>query len=192
MAAMSIVPRPLAALLAALTLAFGAAACGEERTVSPAETESEEQAAEPAPETTAEEPAAPAGAVPTVSKDLSKKPTIPKPEGEPPAELVKKDVVAGKGPAVKQGQTAEVQYVGASWSTGGEFDASWDRGEPFPFQIGGGQVIQGWDQGVAGMKVGGRRVLVIPPELGYGAQGSPPAIAPNETLVFVVDLTKIS
>jgi peptidylprolyl isomerase len=92
---------------------------------------------------------------------------------------------------VKAGQTATVDYVGVSFSTGQEFDASWDRGEPFPFPLGGGQVIQGWDQGVEGMKVGGRRELVIPPDLGYGPQGSPPAIAPNETLVFVIDLKKI-
>jgi peptidylprolyl isomerase len=187
---MPIAPRPLAALLAAFALAFGAAACGEERTVKPAE--STDQAAA---ETTAPEPTpAPSSdaAVPAVSKNLDKKPAIPKPTGTPPSKLIIKDIVVGKGPAVKQGETATVDYVGASWSTGAEFDASWDRGQPFPFPVGGGQVIQGWDQGVAGMKVGGRRELVIPPDLGYGPQGSPPAIAPNETLVFVVDLKKIA
>ena len=82
-------------------------------------------------------------------------------------------------------------YVGVSWSTGKEFDASWDRGNPFQFVLGRGQVIGGWDQGVQGMKVGGRRRLTIPPELGYGAQGAGGVIAPNETLVFVVDLVSI-
>ena len=82
----------------------------------------------------------------------------------------------------------QVQYVGISFKNGRQFDASWDRGEPFAFQLGAGQVIPGWDQGVEGMKVGGRRQLVIPPDLAYGKQGSPPAIGPNETLVFVIDL----
>ena len=81
-----------------------------------------------------------------------------------------------------------VQYVGVAWSAKQQFDSSWDRGEPIMFKLGTGQVIPGWDQGVAGMKVGGRRRLVIPPDLAYGAQGSPPAIGPNETLVFVIDL----
>jgi peptidylprolyl isomerase len=84
-----------------------------------------------------------------------------------------------------------VQYVGIAWSTKTQFDASWDNGSPFPFTLGQGEVIQGWDQGVAGMKVGGRRLLIIPPSLGYGAQGAGGAIGPNETLVFVVDLLKV-
>jgi peptidylprolyl isomerase len=85
-----------------------------------------------------------------------------------------------------------MQYVGVSWSTGEQFDASWDRGgQPFQFPLGGGQVIAGWDDGIPGMKVGGRRILVIPPDKGYGAAGAGPDIAPNETLVFVVDLVGI-
>ena len=84
-----------------------------------------------------------------------------------------------------------MQYVGVSFSTGEQFDASWDRGQPFQFQLGAQMVIPGWDQGVAGMKVGGRRRLVIPPDLAYGRQGSPPAIGPSETLVFVIDLVSI-
>ena len=94
----------------------------------------------------------------------------------------------GSGPVAEAGKNVPVQYVGISFTNGRQFDASWDRGEPFSFQLGAGQVIPGWDQGVAGMKVGGRRQLVIPPDLAYGKQGSPPAIGPNETLVFVVDL----
>ena len=86
-----------------------------------------------------------------------------------------------------------MQYVGDSWSTGETFDASWDRGaEPLEFPLGAGQVIPGWDQGIQGMKEGGRRLIVIPPDLAYGPQGSPPVIGPNETLVFVVDLEKVS
>lgn len=133
------------------------------------------------------------GGVPAVAnaRDLSSKPTIAKPEGAPPARLVKRDLVVGKGPAIRAGQLATVQYVGVSWSTGQEFDASWNRGQPFSFPLGRQQVIAGWDEGVAGMRVGGRRELVIPPAQAYGPQGSPPAIGPDETLVFVVDLKRI-
>jgi peptidylprolyl isomerase len=126
-----------------------------------------------------------------ISEDTAKKPTVPAPEGEPPAELVKRDIVRGKGKAAKAGSTVRVQYVGVSWSTGQQFDASWDHGQAFDFQVGAGMVIPGWDEGVAGMREGGRRLLVIPPDLGYGEQGSPPAIGPNETLVFVVDLESV-
>jgi peptidylprolyl isomerase len=119
------------------------------------------------------------------------KPKIAKPSGKPPKRLVKKDLRVGEGPAAQPGQLVQVQYVGVSYKTGKEFDSSWDRGEPFTFPLGQQQVIPGWDQGVAGMKVGGRRRLTIPPDLAYGAQGAPPAIGPNETLVFVVDLLAI-
>jgi peptidylprolyl isomerase len=182
---MPIAPRFVAALA---VLALGLAACGDERTVKPSES-GEETAAETTP---AETSAAASGEIPAVGKDLSKKPTIPAPQGTPPSKLIIKDIVVGKGPALKEGETATAHYVGASWSTGAEFDSSWDRGEPSPFPIAQGSVIQGWVDGLQGMKVGGRRELVIPPALGYGPQGSPPAIAPNETLVFVVDLKKIS
>jgi peptidylprolyl isomerase len=156
----------------------------------------QEAASTPAP---AETPAATETAAPDlsklfagISKDLSQKPVVPKPEGTPPAELVTKDIVRGKGPAAKPGDQISVQYVGVSWSTGQQFDASWDRGrEPFSFVLGSGSVIAGWDQGLVGMKAGGRRVLVIPPQMGYGDMGAPPDIAPNETLIFVVDLEKI-
>jgi peptidylprolyl isomerase len=121
-------------------------------------------------------------------KDTSQKPVIAKPTGSVPRKLKIKDIVKGKGPGAKSGDQLTVQYVGVTFSTGEEFDASWDRGQPFSFQLGAGNVIPGWDRGLKGMKKGGRRQLTIPPRLAYGAQGSPPSIGPNETLVFVVDL----
>jgi len=124
------------------------------------------------------------------STDLSKKPVIEIPEGEPPAELEIDDIVEGDGPVAESGSQVTVEYVGVDYATGEEFDTSWGR-EPFAFQIGGGSVIPGWDQGVEGMKVGGRRELIIPPDLAYGAQGSPPDIPPNATLIFVIDLLKV-
>ena len=120
------------------------------------------------------------------------KPDVSIPEGSPPAELVVEDLSEGDGDEATAGQKVSVHYVGVSWSTGQQFDASWDRGSPFEFGLGGGQVIRGWDDGVAGMRVGGRRRLTIPPELGYGARGAGGVIGPNETLVFVVDLLGVS
>ena len=105
--------------------------------------------------------------------------------------LTEKELVKGTGAEAKSGDEVTVQYVGVDYKTGKEFDASWDRGEPFSFTLGAGEVIPGWDQGVEGMKVGGRRELIIPPELAYGPAGSPPAIGPNETLIFVIDLLAV-
>ena len=116
------------------------------------------------------------------------KPDIGPIEGAPPADLVIEDITVGDGPEAQPGQYVNVHYVGVAHSTGREFDASYNRGEPFAFPLGGGQVIAGWDQGVAGMKVGGRRRLTTPPHLGYGARGAGGVIKPNETLIFVVDL----
>ncbi len=127
-----------------------------------------------------------------VSTDLKQKPKVPKPTGEPPKELQGSDVVVGKGDAVKSGDKVSVQYVGVLFSNGKEFDSSWSRKQPFEFTVGQGQVIQGWDDGLIGMKPGGRRVLVIPSDLAYGEAGSPPTIPANAPLVFVVDLEKIS
>ena len=125
-------------------------------------------------------------------KDTKKKPLIPKPKGEPPKKLVIKDIVEGKGKTAKKGDEVSVQYAGIAHSTGEEFDASWNRGEPFTFKVGEGSVIKGWDRGVPGMKVGGRRMLTIPSDLAYGPQGQPPSIGPDETLVFVIDLEKVN
>ena len=120
------------------------------------------------------------------------KPQVKIPQGEePPKQLVVEDVVEGYGEEAEPGHSVEVHYVGVAWSTGRQFDASWDRGQPFVFPLGQGRVIKGWDQGVAGMRVGGRRKLTIPPHLGYGRAGAGTAIAGNETLVFVVDLLDV-
>jgi len=121
--------------------------------------------------------------------DLSEKPHVYVPPGEiPPLKLMVEDVVVGDGPEATSGDTVDVHYVGVSWKTRKQFDASWDRGEAFSFRLGAGMVISGWDEGVQGMKVGGRRRLVLPPDKAYGKQGAGGVIGPNETLVFVVDL----
>jgi len=122
------------------------------------------------------------------SGPLSKEPKVTPPSGPAPKTLEIKDLIKGTGAEAKAGQSVTVNYVGVLYNGGKEFDASWKRNEPFSFSLGKGQVIAGWDQGVAGMKVGGRRELIIPAALGYGAKGSPPAIPPNAPLVFVVDL----
>lgn len=119
------------------------------------------------------------------------KPEIDFPGGEPPADLEVTDVWEGDGAAASPGDMVRVHYVGVAYSTGEEFDSSWNRGEPLEFRLGVGQVIAGWDQGVQGMKVGGRRKLVIPPDLAYGDRGAGRAIAPGETLIFVCDLVSI-
>jgi peptidylprolyl isomerase len=116
------------------------------------------------------------------------KPEIEIPDGPPSYQLELDDVEVGDGEEAAAGQTVEVHYVGVAWSTREQFDASWDRGQTFKFKLGKGQVIQGWDQGVAGMRVGGRRRITIPPMLGYGKRGAGGVIGPDETLVFVVDL----
>jgi FKBP-type peptidyl-prolyl cis-trans isomerase len=120
------------------------------------------------------------------------KPEIDFPEGDPPKDLQIVDIVEGDGPEAKPGHQVSVHYVGVAFSTGEEFDASWNRGDAFQFPLGGGRVIAGWDQGVVGMKVGGRRRLTIPAHLGYGSRGAGAAIKPGETLIFVVDLLGVS
>ncbi len=123
--------------------------------------------------------------------DTSTKPAVDVPEGPPPKELETEDIVEGEGEAAKAGDTLTMQYVGVSYSTGQEFDASWDQGQPFIFELGAGDVIEGWDEGLVGMREGGRRQLIIPPDMAYGATGQPPVIGPDETLIFVVDLIEI-
>ncbi|MFE0046552.1 FKBP-type peptidyl-prolyl cis-trans isomerase [Streptomyces albireticuli] len=120
------------------------------------------------------------------------KPEIDFPDGPPPADLEIKDVWEGDGAVAQAGQMVKVHYVGVAFSTGEEFDASWNRGTPLQFKLGVGQVIAGWDKGVQGMKVGGRRKLVIPAHLAYGDRGAGNAIAPGETLIFVCDLVAVA
>jgi peptidylprolyl isomerase len=174
----------LLAVLAAVA-SFGLAACGDDddsggsgsADSAPEETSSEssDTSTEPAPDLT----------------DTSVKPVIDKPSGVPPRKLVKEDIVKGRGPGAKPGDTVVVNYVGVSFSTGEEFDSSWDTGQPYPVRLGEGKVIEGWEKGLVGIRRGGRRKLTIPPEQAYGAQGAPPSIAPNETLVFVIDALDI-
>jgi peptidylprolyl isomerase len=123
-------------------------------------------------------------------QNLETKPKVEVPEGDPPKELVTEDLVEGDGDTAESGDEVTVEYVGVDYKTGKEFDASWGR-EPFTFQLGAEEVIKGWDKGVEGMAVGGRRELIVPPNLAYGSLGAPPAIEPNATLVFVVDLVDV-
>jgi peptidylprolyl isomerase len=164
-------------LMAAAALVAG---CGDDDSRDTTAVGAEEAPAEPSP-----------AEVEAQLKDTTTKPVIEKPTGAPPRRLVAEDIVKGKGRPAKPGDRVTVRYVGVSFSTGEEFDASWGRGQPFRFVLGAGDVIPGWDRGIVGMRTGGRRKLTIPPELAYGAQGAPPDIAPNETLVFIVDLVSI-
>jgi len=123
---------------------------------------------------------------------MNEKPQVDVPSDEPPSyQLELDDLTVGDGDEAVAGKAVEVHYVGVSWKSGKQFDASWDRGDTFRFKLGKGQVIQGWDQGVAGMKVGGRRRITIPPMLAYGKRGAGGVIGPDETLVFVVDLISV-
>jgi peptidylprolyl isomerase len=142
--------------------------------------------AETTPTTTA--PTTSTAATTPTSGALSKEPTVPPQSGNPPTTLLTKDLIVGTGPEAKTGENLTVNYVGALYKGGKVFDASWKRKEPFTFALGKSQVIAGWDKGLQGMKVGGRRLLIIPATLGYGAKGAGASIPPNSALVFVVDL----
>ena len=124
-------------------------------------------------------------------EDTNTKPVIVVPQGLPPGELEVEDLIVGDGTEATAGMQVTVDYAGVSWSSGREFDASWNRNDTFSFGLGAGQVIPGWDHGVQGMKVGGRRRLTIPPGLAYGSSGAGGVIGPNETLIFVVDLRTV-
>jgi peptidylprolyl isomerase len=169
------------ALTIAALIALAAAGCGG----SDSTTGSTEAGAEEASESAS----AASEATPATDKT---KPKVTAPKGAPPKKLVVKDIEKGTGAEAKSGDEVTVEYVGVNYKRGDQFDASWDRHEPFSFKLGAGMVIPGWDQGIEGMKVGGRRELIIPPNLGYGPTGSPPAIPPNETLIFVVDLLAVN
>ena len=128
----------------------------------------------------------------TTESTAKTKPKVTVPKGAPPKKLEVKELEKGSGAEAKSGDEVTVQYVGVNFKNGEEFDSSWSRNEPFSFTLGAGAVIPGWDKGVGGMKEGGRRELIIPPELAYGEAGAPPAIGPNETLVFVIDLVEVN
>jgi peptidylprolyl isomerase len=123
--------------------------------------------------------------------ERQEKPAVEVPDGPPPDELVVEDLEEGDGPTAERRDQVVVDYVGVDYETGEEFDASFGDPEPFEFALGAGEVIPGWDEGVEGMKVGGRRQLIVPPDLAYGKAGQPPAIKPNATLVFVIDLLEV-
>src|SRR3954447_11332194 len=184
-----------APLLLAL-LALAAAGCGssDDKSKDTTSTASEPVSSQPA-DTTSTESGSSGGTAtikPSPTKSLAKKPAIPRQSGDPPTQIVSQDIVKGTGATAQTGDTVTVRYVGVRFRDNQQFDASWDRKpNSFPFPLGAGQVIQGWDKGIVGMKVGGRRQLTIPPDLAYGAQGFPPDILPNETLIFVVDLKKV-
>jgi peptidylprolyl isomerase len=122
---------------------------------------------------------------------MPEKPLVDPHLGPAPDDLLIEEIIVGEGDEATAGQTAVVHYVGVGVTSGEEFDASWNRNEPFSFRLGAGEVIKGWDEGVVGMKIGGRRRLVIPSRLGYGERGAGGVIAPDETLIFVVDLIEL-
>jgi peptidylprolyl isomerase len=156
------------------------------------QTQTQPATPEPAPETSRVKAKK---ITPTAAEaNKNRKPKVPRGKGKPPSRLVAQDLIVGKGTQARSGDLVSVQYVGVVFRTGKEFDASWKgsrRGQPFRFNLDAGQVIPGWDQGVAGMRVGGRRKLIIPPDLAYGEQGFPPDIPPNATLIFDIDLEKV-
>jgi len=179
-----------AALVALVVFGSVAAACGGDDPATGTGSTTTAAAKAAGTATTAAKAAGTATTQKNGEKSMSK-PTVSVPSGEAPTGLVKEDLVTGTGAEATKGKTVSVHYVGVLFPDGKQFDASWDRNEPFVFRLGAGQVIGGWDQGVEGMKVGGRRQLVIPPALGYGSRGAPPVIGPNATLVFVVDLLAV-
>jgi peptidylprolyl isomerase len=171
--------RPILAGLAVLALAL--AGCGSDDNKSSSDSAS-------ASTSGTQQSTAPAN---TNGQDLTKKPTIKTPGGKPPTDLVVKDLVKGTGRTAVPGANATVDYVGVLYKNGKQFDASWDRGQPFTFNLGAGMVIPGWDRGVVGMKVGGRRELIIPADQAYGAQSPSPDIPANSALIFGIDLKNL-
>jgi peptidylprolyl isomerase len=173
------------ALILIACLALGVAGCGSSSDSSTSSSESTETPSEKSPTESG------GGAEKQSSSAGKTKPKVTVPGGPPPKTLEIKEIEKGSGAEAKAGDEVTVQYVGVGYESEKEFDSSWSRNEPFSFGLGAGQVIPGWDQGVEGMKVGGRRELIIPPNLAYGPQGSPPVIGPSETLIFVIDLLAV-
>ncbi len=168
------------ALILFACLALAVAGCGSDDDSSTSSSESTATSTESSSES-----------APESSGGKKTKPKVTVPSGTPSKKLEIKEIEEGTGATAKAGDEVTVQYVGVGYDSEEEFDSSWSRNEPFVFGLGAGQVIPGWDQGIEGMKVGGRRELIIPSNLAYGPAGSPPAIGPNETLIFVVDLLAV-
>jgi FKBP-type peptidyl-prolyl cis-trans isomerase len=182
-------------LLCLAAAALFVAGCGSDDSTKTAAIPDDASASVSTPADTASTPAATdttGTTATTQDPSLAQKPEVKVPSGPAPKKLVINDLVEGTGAEAKDGDNLTMDYVGVLYKNGKQFDASWDRGQPFSFQLGSGQVIPGWDQGIKGMKVGGRRELIIPPAMGYGSEGSPPTIPANATLVFVVDLKDVS
>ena len=185
--------RSIVSLLLALFLPFALVACGDQQAAVKDEadaTADTEGSDEPAATQESDVTLVEGDAGVTVTGEPGAKPTITIPDGEPPTALTYSDIVVGDGAEAPRGAAVVMHYLGVSWSNKQQFDASWDSGTPLDYPL--SQLIRGWQEGVPGMKVGGRRLLVIPPELGYGEQGTPGGpIGPNETLVFVIDLLEV-
>ena len=180
------------ALILVACFALIAAGCGSSSNDSSTASESAASTEETATESSAPKEESKSGGEKKSAGGEKTKPKVTVPSGPPPKKLEIKEIEKGTGATAKQGDEVTVQYVGVGYESEEEFDSSWSRNEPFTFQLGAGQVIPGWDQGVAGMKVGGRRELIIPPNLAYGSAGSPPVIGHNETLIFVIDLLAVA
>lgn len=177
------------ALLLFVCLAVVVAGCGSSNDSSAGSSESTATSAE----SSEKSPAESGGSAEKQSSGGEKtKPTVTVPSGPPPKKLEIKEIEKGTGPTAKAGDEVTVQYVGVGYDSKEEFDSSWSRNaEPFPVTLGAGGVIPGWEKGIEGMKVGGRRELIVPPNLAYGPEGYPPSIGPNETLIFVIDLLSV-
>jgi peptidylprolyl isomerase len=191
--------RLLLLLPALVAIALIAGGCGDDDKSSNSDSVATQTQTQTTPTETT--PAPEAAAAPKAKKvkptageaNPDRKPKVPKGSGDPPSKLVVQDLIVGKGKRAKSGDMVSVQYVGVLFTNGKQFDASWTGNKPgqgFQFPLGAGQVIPGWDQGVVGMREGGRRKLIIPPELAYGAQGFPPDIPPDAALIFDIDLEK--
>ncbi len=191
---MSVKQRILPVLVSAAT-AVGLAACGSSKapgiTPAPSGGATADASAAAATSTSTTPTTSTTSTTPKIPAAIAKKPVVVVPTGAPPTHLVTKDLIVGTGATAGSGQNVTVNYVGVLYKGGKQFDASWDRNQTFTTPLSNGSVIPGWVQGIAGMKVGGRRMLIIPPNLAYGATGQPPTIPANATLVFVVDLIAV-
>jgi peptidylprolyl isomerase len=176
------------ALILIACLALFVAGCGSDDDSSTSSSESTATSTESSSQDTTES----SGGAEESSGGKKTKPNVTVPSGPPPKKLEIKDLAKGTGAPAKAGDELTVQYVGVGYDSEEEFDSSWSRSEPLPLTLGAGGVIPGWEQGIEGMKVGGRRELIIPPSLAYGPAGSPPVIGPNETLIFVIDLLAVN